>query len=695
MKVVSLAMVILFAISLAVASACGGGNEKKLEQALQSVKENDLAIMVLPQEDVGEEFADLQIDDESGFVDNEEAADDTVDPEDTADALEQAGRIIGYDLGYSDDSLSALQAGEGVISVGTDVDLFRDAETASAFVLKQVNDYLRLEGQEIEAGITLEKVDVFAVDGLADEAMGVRARASLGDVEMYMTFVGFRLDRLLGSAAIGRADDADALSQVEDIARALEQRMKGVLVGDIGGTPVPVLQAGEEATVAPPSEGEPDLAAMALSLDDLPGGVSIDQEGYVEDEDTVASYEREFDLGLAYIGSSRPMWLESDIDLYDNATEASGAFAGNELLMATSESAPELFASFLSEGAGVEATNVRGERLPTPGLGDESLALRLFVDWPFGSYESNYVFVRTGPVIGTLVLTGLEGDVAPVDALPLAEAMATRMAGQSGETNGTTVALNPTSPTSWLDLIAGSEESGAASESSCGFPADVTSYRYSMKMSMKVPESMGELGGTTEEDGLEDGLGKLFDGSLLALLEDMKIEGAYVAPDRSWARARLGGEEFAESIRIGERSWTRLGGMDWTEDEAGPDWAVSASPTFPEAMCDVGAIDALFALLGVEPQEEAINGIKATHYHIDETDMLRLAALFGEVEGAEEIPESAVMTMDIWLAEDGNWPVRMEADIGYTDEAGQSFAFKLFMEVKDINDPDIEIEPPI
>ena len=532
MKVVSLAMVILFAISLTMASACGGGNDGELEQALQSVQENDLAIMVLPQEDIGEEFADMEIDDDSGFVDSEEAADDTIDPEDTADDLEQAGRVNGYSLGYeTPDWFSALLAGAGLLAVGTDLDLFEDAEAASDFVLKQINDYLSLEGEEVEVGVTLEKVDVFEVEGLADEAMGVKARISFGDLEMYVTFVGFRIDRLLGSASIGRADDADVLSQVEDIVRALEERIEGVLLGDISGTPVPVPQAEEEAAAAPPSEGGPDLAA--------------------------------------------------------------------------------------------------------------------------------------------------------------------RMPEQSDGMNGTTVALDPTFTTSWLGLIPGSEEFGAASESSCQFPEDITSYRYVMEMNMEFPELIEEFERTTEEDGLEDELEGLFDESLLAFLEDMKMEGAYVAPDRSWDRAMLGGELFAESIRIGERTWTRLGGTDWTAGESGPGWSVTVSPSFSESLCDIGTIDALFAALGVEPQKETINGIKAIHYHMDETDMLRLAALFGEVESAEEMPESATVAMDIWLAEDGDWPVRMEAEIGYTDEEGQSFSFDLFMEVKDINDPGIEIEPPM
>jgi hypothetical protein len=144
MKTATLPLALPFAICLAVLTACGGDNgDNELDRALRSITENDLAIMVLPQEDLGEEFADLQIDDESGFVDNEEAADDTVDPDDTADDLERAGRINGYQLNFSigeAEVVRVLQAGEGVILVGTEVELFDDADSASDYLAKQVED---------------------------------------------------------------------------------------------------------------------------------------------------------------------------------------------------------------------------------------------------------------------------------------------------------------------------------------------------------------------------------------------------------------------------------------------------------------------------------------------------------------------------------------------------------------------------
>jgi hypothetical protein len=253
MKSPSVAIALLLSICLAVLSACGGGGggdltggevgSDELERALRSVVDSDLALMVVPQEDLGDEFADLETDEGSGFVDNQEAADGTVDPDDTASDLESAGRLNGYELAYSDGSGSALEAGEGVVQVATDVSLFRDAGAASDFLAKEAEDHQRFEGKEIRPSLTLEEVETFAVDGLGDEAIGLRVRASLAGAELYLTSVSFRMNRLVGGAWVFRADDASVNSQVEAIARTLEERVKDVLLGDTGEVPVPQAEA--------------------------------------------------------------------------------------------------------------------------------------------------------------------------------------------------------------------------------------------------------------------------------------------------------------------------------------------------------------------------------------------------------------------------------------------------------------------
>ncbi len=422
--ILSLAAMLL-ALS-AMASACGGDDDK-LKQALEALGDSDLAIMVLPQEDLGDEFADLEVDDDSGFADNEKAADDTVDPDDTGDELEESGRINGYELTYGDPALSALDAGEGLLSVGTEVELFEDVDGASGFIAKQVDDFQRLEGEEVGDGVTLEEVETFAVDGLADEAIGLREQINFSDLEMFGTVVAFRLDRLVGAATLARADDADVGSQVEEITRALEGRIEGVLLGEITGTPVPIPEPEEDQEAAvPPPEGIPDLAAMALSLDDLPATVSIDREGYVEDEDTVASYEREFDPGQARIGGSRLISLKNDIDLFEGASDASAFFTTFEALY-TSEAGAELFASGFAERSDFEATNVQAEPAVVPDLGDESFAVVISFDTPLGSFDAVNAIVRMDRVLGLLIVVGSAGEIDVTDVVSLAEAMTERM----------------------------------------------------------------------------------------------------------------------------------------------------------------------------------------------------------------------------------------------------------------------------
>ncbi len=414
----------LFALS-AIASACGSGDDE-LKQALASLRDNDLAIMVLPQDQLGDEVADLEVDFASGFQDNKGRADDTIDPDDTADDIEKAGRINGYGLTFTDPSLSALDAGEGLLSAGTEVELFQDGSAASDFIAKQVDDYQRLEGGEVEEGVTLKDVDTFAVDGLADEAIGIRQKIDFFGLEMFGTVIVFRLQRLLGVATLARADDADTNSQVEEIARSLEQRIEGVLLGDITGTPVPIPEADGDGATAPRPAGAPDLAAMTLSLDDLPRGVSIDREGYVADDDTVASYDRVFDLGQARIGASQLISLENGLDLYEGSSEAVLIFTTFEELF-TGASAEEFFASALSEGGAFEATDIRPASVALPNLGDDAFAVRVSFGAPLGSFESVFVFVRAGRAFGSLVLTASAGDVYVSDVVLLAQAMTKRM----------------------------------------------------------------------------------------------------------------------------------------------------------------------------------------------------------------------------------------------------------------------------
>src|SRR3990172_2936128 len=212
--------------SLFAASACGGGGDE-LEKALQSLSEDDLATMVLPQEEYGEASKDLEIDPQSGFEDSDEAANDTLDPEDTGDDLKEAGFVTSYSLRFEDPAFSALEEGKGILDVSSTVDLFEDEAAAAAYLAKQLGDYRRFEGEEVEPGTTLEEVEEFVVEGIADDATGLVLHVSFADSDIYATGVVFTVGRLRAGTGITEADDRDVTADAQRIGRALAERIEG------------------------------------------------------------------------------------------------------------------------------------------------------------------------------------------------------------------------------------------------------------------------------------------------------------------------------------------------------------------------------------------------------------------------------------------------------------------------------------
>src|SRR5574341_2200601 len=139
-------------VILSIASACGGGGDSRLDTALESVTEEQLAVMVLPQDAYGDLADDLETDSDSGSRSSEDAADDTVDPDDSGTDLEDAGFKSGYDLTYIDKTFASLEEG-GVFTASSTVDLFTGKASASAQMTKEIEDYREFEGSEVEPGL--------------------------------------------------------------------------------------------------------------------------------------------------------------------------------------------------------------------------------------------------------------------------------------------------------------------------------------------------------------------------------------------------------------------------------------------------------------------------------------------------------------------------------------------------------------
>jgi hypothetical protein len=173
--------------------------------------------------------------------------------------------------------------------------------------------------------------------------------------------------------------------------------------------------------------------------------------------------------------------------------------------------------------------------------------------------------------------------------------------------------------------------------------------------------------------GTVGGGGRGTSGGLLdlfgSLSEDTTMEFAYVAPDRWSVLVTEGGQECCSYIVVGSQVWYKeAGSTGWTEQPASDEF-VSFSP---QEFCEV--VEELPMSMELKG-EETVNDIETVHYQISE-ETSAYEWLVGEVS-----PEYAY---DVWLAEIGNWPVK----IIYDAEC------EIRWEISDLNDPNIVVEPP-
>ena len=214
----------------------------------------------------------------------------------------------------------------------------------------------------------------------------------------------------------------------------------------------------------------------------------------------------------------------------------------------------------------------------------------------------------------------------------------------------------------------------------CEFPSDIESFRFEMTMKANLP--------STPEAGTPEPLGD-FLGALSGLMGDMKMVGAVILPDRSSMEMTVGDHEFGSFIQIGSQSWSKVAGLtDWTEQSASEESEFLS----PLDFCETTEEGLSSALSGLEGEKETVNGIEAIHYHLDKADLALLEELLG---GTEDLGLPEEFTMDVWLAEDGDWPVRMSFVTSSEDDEGQPLSFEILVEFKDFNDSSIKIEPPI
>jgi hypothetical protein len=170
----------------------------------------------------------------------------------------------------------------------------------------------------------------------------------------------------------------------------------------------------------------------------------------------------------------------------------------------------------------------------------------------------------------------------------------------------------------------------------------------------------------------------------------LDLEGAFVAPDRSQTHvnARVGELQLEEeSISVGGQTWVKTGD-NWVEGE--PQFKLSdVSPASLLQCLDPEQ------LLRFKPSKETVNGVDSLRYSIDRAGIEALGcsgAVLGQEATPDDLPEDS--SMDLWLAEDGGWPVRLTMTAQGVMDNGNEMSLDFSMDVTDVNAADIDIEPP-
>jgi hypothetical protein len=439
------------------------------------------------------------------------------------------------------------------------------------------------------------------------------------------------------------------------------------------------------------TDGELSLMALPLSdlgsqyadfePDDTSGLQSNEQaiEGSFDKEDEAADverfgrvkgYEENYVSSEALMDGTGPFYISTGVVLHEQADGAAGNLKdgvedAQRAVGGTNENTTlETAETFSVEDVGQEAVGLwqKGSAQADDG----------------GSFYRTIVGFRQGRLIGSVSILRFDDQDVRDEATALARKLDERilavLRGEVEQPAPTSEAMP--APTS--EAVPEATSEATPGPSAALSPSDaLDSFRFSAEISVDM------------------------DGGLV-----LSSEGEFEAPDRlgCTVSASLGGLAVGndELVIVGDDAWLDIGeGFEATtadDSDVVQDLALCpGSPTFWE---DFEFIQDPGALRG---QPDTINGVDALRYSLGNAAeaLESIGFLPADLEGM------TINTFDVWVAEDGGWPVAFDVDIladaqaaadtfGLPlEEAGQQARITMRVDITDVNATDIHVEEPV
>lgn len=215
--------------------------------------------------------------------------------------------------------------------------------------------------------------------------------------------------------------------------------------------------------------------------------------------------------------------------------------------------------------------------------------------------------------------------------------------------------------------------------------SELSGYRFTVDIEM-LPEALARA------DDLPAGLLEPGDTA------NLHVDGRYLAPDREQSVTSFSLGDLVltmESIRVGERRWSRDGEGPWREGSASEVNPLLSSrqyhPATIFAVDDDFSLEALSERLDAYPYTvEVVNGYTARYYAMTSEEFEIVFQTGRQILPPEAGPD-ATWVADIWIAEEQGTPVRLRLT-GHNAQ-GQEI-LRVDMDMSDLGATNLNIEPP-